>query len=99
MLYDQQGSVCNRTDSDVTEVGGNMATVVLDKINKVYPNGFHAIHDLDIEIADKEFLVLVGPSGCGKSTALRMIAGLEEISSGEMNLMALRSIQTTGHLR
>ena len=61
-----------------------MATVTLEKINKVYPNGFHAIHDLDLEIADTEFLVLVGPSGCGKSTALRMIAGLEEISGGEM---------------
>ncbi len=45
-----------------------MATVTLDKINKVYPNGFHAIHDLDLETADTEFLVLVGPSGCGKST-------------------------------
>ena len=63
-----------------------MATVTLDKINKVYPNGFHAIHDLDLEIADTEFLVLVGPSGCGKSTALRMIAGLEEISGGEMRI-------------
>ncbi|HSM64840.1 MAG TPA: sn-glycerol-3-phosphate ABC transporter ATP-binding protein UgpC [Ilumatobacteraceae bacterium] len=61
-----------------------MATVKLDKINKVYENGFHAIHDLDLEIADKEFLVLVGPSGCGKSTALRMIAGLETISGGTM---------------
>ncbi|MEM9202998.1 MAG: sn-glycerol-3-phosphate ABC transporter ATP-binding protein UgpC [Actinomycetota bacterium] len=63
-----------------------MATVTLEKIEKVYPNGFHAIHGLDIEIADKEFLVLVGPSGCGKSTALRMIAGLEEISGGEMRI-------------
>ncbi len=54
-----------------------MATVTLDKVNKVYENGFHAIHDLDLDIQDKEFLVLVGPSGCGKSTALRMIAGLE----------------------
>lgn len=63
-----------------------MAEVVLDKINKVYPNGFHAIHDLDLEIADKEFLVLVGPSGCGKSTALRMVAGLESISGGEMRI-------------
>ncbi|MCP3937485.1 MAG: sn-glycerol-3-phosphate ABC transporter ATP-binding protein UgpC [Actinomycetia bacterium] len=63
-----------------------MAEVVLDKINKVYPNGFHAIHDLDLDISDKEFLVLVGPSGCGKSTALRMIAGLEEISYGEMKI-------------
>jgi multiple sugar transport system ATP-binding protein len=63
-----------------------MATVVLDGINKVYDNGFHAIHDLDLEVADKEFLVLVGPSGCGKSTALRMIAGLEAISGGEMRI-------------
>ena len=63
-----------------------MATVVLDGINKVYDNGFHAIHDLDLEVADREFLVLVGPSGCGKSTALRMIAGLETISGGEMRI-------------
>ena len=63
-----------------------MATVQLDKINKVYDNGFHAIHDLDLEIADQEFLVLVGPSGCGKSTALRMIAGLETISGGTMKI-------------
>jgi multiple sugar transport system ATP-binding protein len=63
-----------------------MATVQLDSINKVYENGFHAIHDLDLEIADKEFLVLVGPSGCGKSTALRMIAGLETISGGTMKI-------------
>ncbi len=63
-----------------------MAVVVLDKINKVYPNGFHAIHDLDLDIEDKEFLVLVGPSGCGKSTALRMVAGLETISGGEMRI-------------
>ncbi|MEP1125961.1 MAG: sn-glycerol-3-phosphate ABC transporter ATP-binding protein UgpC [Ilumatobacter sp.] len=61
-----------------------MATVTLDKVNKVYENGFHAIHDLDLDIEDKEFLVLVGPSGCGKSTALRMIAGLETISGGQM---------------
>jgi multiple sugar transport system ATP-binding protein len=61
-----------------------MATVTLDNVNKVYENGFHAIHDLNLDIADKEFLVLVGPSGCGKSTALRMIAGLETISDGEM---------------
>jgi multiple sugar transport system ATP-binding protein len=63
-----------------------MATVTLDAVNKVYENGFHAIHDLDLDIADKEFLVLVGPSGCGKSTALRMIAGLETISYGEMRI-------------
>ncbi len=63
-----------------------MATVQLDSIDKVYENGFHAIHDLNLEIADQEFLVLVGPSGCGKSTALRMIAGLETITGGTMRI-------------
>jgi multiple sugar transport system ATP-binding protein len=63
-----------------------MATVVLDSVNKVYDNGFHAIHDLSLEIEDGEFLVLVGPSGCGKSTALRMVAGLESITAGEMRI-------------
>jgi multiple sugar transport system ATP-binding protein len=61
-----------------------MAVVKLDGINKVYPNGFQATFDLSIDVADGEFLVLVGPSGCGKSTALRMVAGLEEISSGTL---------------
>src|SRR6187549_1769944 len=63
-----------------------MATVVLENVNKVYDNGYHAIHDLSLDIANGEFLVLVGPSGCGKSTALRMIAGLETISDGEMRI-------------
>ena len=63
-----------------------MAEVKLDNINKVYPNGFQATYDLSIDIADGEFLVLVGPSGCGKSTALRMVAGLEEISSGTLSI-------------
>ena len=63
-----------------------MAEVVLDKVNKKYENGFHAVHDLDLDIADGEFLVLVGPSGCGKTTALRMVAGLEDISSGTMKI-------------
>ena len=63
-----------------------MATVELDRVDKVYENGFHAIHDLSLDIADKEFLVLVGPSGCGKSTALRMVAGLETISGGVMRI-------------
>jgi len=63
-----------------------MAEVVLDKVSKIYPNGFQAVTDLDLEINDGEFLVLVGPSGCGKSTALRMIAGLEEISGGELRI-------------
>jgi len=63
-----------------------MAEVILDKVNKQYDNGFHAVQDLDLDIADGEFLVLVGPSGCGKSTALRMVAGLEDISSGTMKI-------------
>jgi len=63
-----------------------MAEVILEKVNKLYENGFHAVRDLDLDIADGEFLVLVGPSGCGKSTALRMIAGLEDISTGTMRI-------------
>jgi multiple sugar transport system ATP-binding protein len=63
-----------------------MATVSMDQVNKVYPNGFHAVHDLSLEIADGEFMVLVGPSGCGKTTALRMVAGLEDITSGTMRI-------------
>jgi multiple sugar transport system ATP-binding protein len=61
-----------------------VSEVKLKDVNKVYPNGYHAIHDLSLDINDGEFLVLVGPSGCGKSTALRMVAGLEEISSGDL---------------
>lgn len=60
-----------------------MATVKLVNVNKVYDSGVHAVHDFNISIEDKEFIVFVGPSGCGKSTTLRMIAGLEEISYGE----------------
>ena len=63
-----------------------MSTVTLEGVNKIYENGFHAIHDLDLSIADNEFLVLVGPSGCGKSTALRMVAGLESITSGVLRI-------------
>ena len=61
-----------------------MATVRLVNVNKVYDGGVHAVHDFSIDIKDKEFIVFVGPSGCGKSTTLRMIAGLEEISYGEL---------------
>lgn len=63
-----------------------MAAVTLEKVNKLYENGFHAVHDLDLDIKDGEFLVLVGPSGCGKTTALRMVAGLEDISTGVMKI-------------
>jgi len=58
----------------------------MDKLNKVYENGFHAVKDLSMNIADGEFMVLVGPSGCGKTTALRMVAGLEDITSGILRI-------------
>lgn len=61
-----------------------MAGLVFKKMNKIYENGFEAVKDFDLEIKDKEFIVFVGPSGCGKSTTLRMVAGLEDISSGEL---------------
>jgi multiple sugar transport system ATP-binding protein len=61
-----------------------MANVTIRNLNKRYENGFHAVKDVNLEIRDKEFMVLVGPSGCGKTTTLRMVAGLEEISAGEI---------------
>jgi multiple sugar transport system ATP-binding protein len=61
-----------------------MATLTLNGIKKIYDNKVTAVHDFNLEIADKEFIVLVGPSGCGKSTTLRMVAGLEEISEGDL---------------
>ena len=61
-----------------------MASLSLRGIYKKYPGGFTAVKDVNLEITDKEFIILVGPSGCGKSTTLRMIAGLEEISEGEL---------------
>ena len=60
-----------------------MAYLTLRNVNKIYPNGFHAVHDFCLEAERGEFIVFVGPSGCGKSTTLRMIAGLEDISKGE----------------
>ena len=63
-----------------------MASLSLQHITKKYPNGFEAVKDFNLEIADKEFIIFVGPSGCGKSTTLRMIAGLEEISGGTLKI-------------
>ena len=63
-----------------------MAEVVFDEVDKVYPNGVQAVYDLSLEARDGEFLVLVGPSGCGKTTALRMVAGLEDISDGTVSI-------------
>ena len=63
-----------------------MASLSLKNINKIYPDGNHVVKDFNMEIEDKEFIIFVGPSGCGKSTTLRMIAGLEDISSGELKI-------------
>jgi multiple sugar transport system ATP-binding protein len=63
-----------------------VAEITYDKVSKVYPDGTQAVHDLDLDIGDGELMVLVGPSGCGKTTALRMLAGLEEISGGEIKI-------------
>ena len=63
-----------------------MAEVIFDKVEKVYDNDVHAVHDLSLEIRDGEFVVLVGPSCCGKTTALRMVAGLEEITDGKVSI-------------
>src|SRR3954465_6945231 len=63
-----------------------MANIELRDVTKRYPDGFEAVKHMDLGIEDGEFMILVGPSGCGKSTALRMIAGLEDISEGEMRI-------------
>jgi len=63
-----------------------MSTIALEHIYKRYPDGFEAVKDMNLEIGDGEFMILVGPSGCGKSTALRMVAGLEDISDGELKI-------------
>ena len=79
-----------RKGNDSTKVHINhkgdilMSSLSLKHIYKIYPNGFNAVKDFNLEIEDKEFIIFVGPSGCGKSTTLRMIAGLEEISKGEL---------------
>ena len=61
-----------------------MSKIELKHVNKTYENGFEAVKDFNLEILDKEFIIFVGPSGCGKTTTLRMIAGLEEITGGEL---------------
>ena len=63
-----------------------MAEIVLDSVTKVFPDGYEAVKEMDLDIDDGEFMILVGPSGCGKSTALRMIAGLEDVSQGEVKI-------------
>jgi len=63
-----------------------MASISIESVTKVYPNGFEAVHGLDLQVDDGELMVVVGPSGCGKTTVLRMIAGLENISSGVIRI-------------
>jgi len=63
-----------------------LAEVTFEHVSKIYPDGTRAVSDIELEIKDGEFMVLVGPSGCGKTTALRMVAGLEEISEGELKI-------------
>ncbi len=63
-----------------------MADITLDKVTKRYPDGYEAVRDMSLDIKDGEFMILVGPSGCGKTTALRMIAGLEDITDGELKI-------------
>ncbi len=76
-----------------------MAHLLLKNVNKVYPNGFHAVHDFNLEINDGEFICLVGSSGCGKSTTLRMIAGLEDITSGEFYIDGVLANQKSSRER
>ena len=68
-----------------------MAYLTLKNINKIYPNGYHAVHNFNLDIEKGEFIVFVGPSGCGKSTTLRMIAGLEDISNGDFLISGKRA--------
>ena len=63
-----------------------MAEIRLIDLDKIYDNGFKAVRSINLHIRDHEFMVLVGPSGCGKTTTLRMIAGLEDITSGEIRI-------------
>src|SRR3954452_16984623 len=70
--------------SNERERGLGMSGITFQNVWKRYPDGFEAVKDMNLEIGDGEFMILVGPSGCGKSTALRMVAGLEDISDGEL---------------
>ncbi len=81
--YGKPGSSGDNLEQDL---GGAMATITLEKVSKVYPNGLPAVTDLDLEVAEGELMVLVGPSGSGKTTALRMVAGLEDITSGTLRM-------------
>src|SRR5947209_18543228 len=82
--FDRARRACDLLGDKFAFAEGHLAQIVFDKVSKRYPDGLHAVRALDLTIEDGEFLVLVGPSGCGKSTALRMVAGLEDISDGRI---------------
>ena len=73
-----------------------MASLSLKNVCKVYPNGFEAVKDFNLEVEDKEFIIFVGPSGCGKSTTLRMIAGLEAVSYTHLDVYKRQVLQDAG---
>lgn len=79
-------SISKRVFCHYTIKGDNYGLLNAENANKIYPNGFHAVHDFNLEMEKGEFIVFVGPSGCGKTTPLRMIAGLEDISNGEFRI-------------
>lgn len=74
----------------VESKGEHMVSVEFENVNKQYDDGFQAVKGLSLDIKDKEFLVLLGPSGCGKSTTLRMLAGLEEVSDGDIRIDGMK---------
>src|ERR671926_685832 len=77
---------CGGIDIDLRHYGLALAEIAYENVSKVYDDGTTAVHDLDLASQDGELMVIVGPSGCGKTTALRMLAGLEEISAGEIRI-------------
>ena len=74
----------------VASKGEHMVSVEFENVNKQYDDGFQAVKGLSLEIKDKEFLVLLGPSGCGKSTTLRMLAGLEDVTEGDIRIDGMK---------
>src|SRR5439155_19176523 len=74
-----------RVEGGHRPAGGRVAAITFDRVDKTYDDGTRAVCGLDLDVGDGELMVLVGPSGCGKSTALRMVAGLEEISTGSVS--------------
>ena len=86
LFTSRQRAACFGRVGSLLEGGAELAQIEFDSVSKVYSDGTQAVYDLDLMIEDGELMVLVGPSGCGKTTALRMVAGLEEISDGELRI-------------